>query len=74
MPISIFILYHLLFYHLLNRFPRLVCLPEVGHAIAEDVVGMLLVVARQLDELDDLLRRLARQSLPEASHHTSYER
>ena len=35
---------------------------------------MLLVIACQFYELDDLLGSLARQRLPEASHHTRYQR
>ena len=37
-------------------------------SISEDIVGMLLVIACQFYELDDLLGSLARQRLPEASH------
>lgn len=59
---------------LLNRFSRLISFPEVRHTVSEDIVGMLLVIACQFYELDDLLGSLARQRLPEASHHTRYQR
>ena len=59
---------------LLNRFSRLISFPEIRHTVSEDIIGMLLVIACQFYELDDLLGSLARQRLPEASHHAGYQR
>ena len=45
---------------LLNRFPRLISFPKIRHTVSEDIVGVLLVIACQFYELDDLLGCLAR--------------
>ena len=59
---------------LLNRFPRLISFPEIRNTVAEDIIGVLLVVASQSHELDNLLGSLVGKRLPETGYHAGYQR
>ena len=53
----------------------LISLPEVGYAVAEDVIGGLVAVGALLYDAYDFLSRLVGQRLPQTGHHaTGYGR
>ena len=49
----------------------LISLPEVGYAIAEDVIGSLVAVGALLYDAYDFLGSFAGQRLPQTGHHAA---